>query len=225
MFKKIVAAIVVVILASSLYADAGDRSGARLGIMAGFTSSSSNAKNLDPSSIGRYHFGVTAEIPVAFGFAVQPSVLYQAKGTKLSDANIDNFKLDAKVSYIEIPVQIQWGPDLMAFRPYVFAEPFVGYGLYSKVKGTSPSLTAADLLESYSSKSFSESALSRWEYGLGLGAGIDVWKMQVSVKYYWNFGSLYSESGKMNNVGKHVKDAFKDGRNFNGISFSLAFMF
>ena len=22
---------------------------------------------------------------------------------------------------------IQWGPDLMAFRPYVFAEPFVGY--------------------------------------------------------------------------------------------------
>lgn len=225
MFKKIIAAIVVVILASSLYADAGDRSGARLGIMAGFTSSSSNAKNLDPSSIGRYHFGVTAEIPVAFGFAVQPSVLYQAKGTKLSDANIDNFKLDAKVSYIEIPVQIQWGPDLMAFRPYVFAEPFVGYGLHSKVKGTSPSLTATDLLESYSSKSFSESALSRWEYGLGLGAGIDVWKMQVSVKYYWNFGSLYSESGKMNNVGRQIKDAFKDGRNFNGISFSLSFMF
>ena len=121
MFKKFAAAVVAVILASSLYAYAGDRSGASLGIMAGFTSSSSNAKNLDPSSIGRYHFGVTAEIPVAFGFAVQPSVLYQAKGTKLSDANIDNFKLDAKVSYIEIPVQIQWGPDLMAFRPYVFA--------------------------------------------------------------------------------------------------------
>ena len=86
MFKKFAAAVVAVILASSLYAYAGDRSGARLGIMAGFTSSSSNAKNLDPSSIGRYHFGVTAEIPVAFGFAVQPSVLYQAKGTKLSDA-------------------------------------------------------------------------------------------------------------------------------------------
>ena len=136
MFKKFAAAVVAVILASSLYAYAGDRSGARLGIMAGFTSSSSNAKNLDPSSIGRYHFGVTAEIPIAFGFAVQPSVLYQAKGTKLSDANIDNFKLDAKVSYIEIPVQVQWGPDLMAFRPYVFAEPFIGYGLHSKVKGS-----------------------------------------------------------------------------------------
>lgn len=217
MFKKFAAAVVAVILASSLYAYAGDRSGARLGIMAGFTSSSSNAKNLDPSSIGRYHFGITAEIPIAFGFAVQPSVLYQAKGTKLSDANIDNFKLDAKVSYIEIPVQVQWGPDLMAFRPYLFAEPFIGYGLHSKVKGSDPI--------SYSSKSFSEAALSRWEYGLGLGAGIDVWKMQVSVKYYWNFGSLYSENGKMNNVGKHVKDAFKDGRNFNGISFSLAFMF
>lgn len=219
MFKKFAAAIVAVILASSLYAYAGDRSGARLGIMAGFTSSSSNAKNLDPSSIGRYHFGVTAEIPVAFGFAVQPSVLYQAKGTKLSDANIDNFKLDAKVSYIEIPVQVQWGPDLMAFRPYVFAEPFVGYGLFAKAKKYEGDKAPVK------SNSFDGAGMARWEYGLGLGAGVDIWKIQFSVKYFWNFGSLYSESGKMNDVGQTVKNAFKDGRNFNGVTFSLAFMF
>ena len=29
----------------------------------------------------------------------------------------------------------------------------------------------------------------------------------------------------MNDVGQTVKNAFKDGRNFNGVTFSLAFMF
>ncbi len=126
--------------------------------------------------------------------------------------------MDTKVSYLEIPVQVQWGPDLVAFRPYVFGEPFIGYGLHASSDGN---LEGAD----FDVNSFDKAGLSRWEYGLGLGAGIEVWKIQFSVKYYWNFGSLYSDSGKLTNVGQQVKSAFKDGRNFNGISFSLAFMF
>jgi len=76
-----------------------------------------------------------------------------------------------------------------------------------------------------STTSFKKAGLARWEYGLGLGLGIDIWKLQVSAKYYWNFGSLYNESGTMNDIGGQVKNAFKDGRNFNGITFSLAYMF
>lgn len=217
MFIAAVAAIAV--LSVSPDASAGNRDKARAGIIAGFTSSSSNAKNVDASSIGRYHVGITAELPIAYGFAVQPSVLYQTKGTKLSDVGPEKFRLDARAAYLEIPVQVQWGPDLVAFRPYVLAEPFVGYGLFAKAKrsenGASPMKTT----------SFKGAGMARWEYGLGLGGGIDIWKIQFSVKYFWNFGSLYSESGKMNDVGKTVKEAFKDGRNFNGVTFSLAFMF
>ncbi len=215
----IAAAAAMAVLAVSLDAAAGTRDKARAGIIAGFTSSSSNAKNVDASSIGRYHIGLTAELPIAYGFAVQPSILYQTKGTKLSDVGPENFRLDARAAYLEIPVQVQWGPDLVAFRPYVFAEPFVGYGLFAKAKrsenGASPMKTT----------SFKGAGMARWEYGLGLGGGIDVWRFQLSVKYFWNFGSLYSENGKMNDVGQTVKEAFKDGRNFNGVTFSLAFMF
>ena len=32
--------------------------------------------------------------------------------------------------------------------------------------------------------------LNRLEYGLGLGIGIDVWKLQVIGRYNWNFGVL-----------------------------------
>ena len=149
---------------------------------------------------------------------VVPALLYQTKGTKLSDANIDNFKLNAKVGYLEVPVQIQWGPDLLAFRPYIFAEPFVGYGLFAKAKDNRAG-------ETLKTSSFEKSGLSRWEYGLGLGAGVEVWRFQVSAKYFWNFGSLYSSDGELNQVGQTIKSAFKDGRNFNGVTISLAYMF
>ncbi len=218
--KKTVALAIALLAAvlCPLISRAGDGDGAHFGVVAGFTSSSSNAKHVDASSIGRYHVGLTAKLPIAYGFAVQPSVLYQTKGTRLKDASLRNFKMDTKVGYLEIPVQIQWGPDLLAFRPYVFGEPFIGYGLNASSEGKLEG-------SKFDVNSFSKAGLSRWEYGLGLGAGIEVWKIQFSVKYYWNFGSLYSDSGKMTDVGQQVKEAFKDGRNFNGISFSLAFLF
>ena len=37
--------------------------------------------------------------------------------------------------------------------------------------------------------------------------------------------SGFSESGKLNDVGTQIKDAFKDGRNFKGVTISLAYMF
>lgn len=197
-------------------AQAAKRGNARVGIMGGFTSSSARAKDLDATTIGRYHIGVSAQLPIALGFSIQPGLLYTAKGTKLSEANLGNFSLDTQVSYLEIPVQLQWGPDLLAFRPYAFVEPFVGYGLKAVTKSEVFNLQT---------NSFRNAALSRWEYGLGLGVGVDVWKLQVSAKYYWNFGSLYNESGQMEPIGQTVKNAFKDGRNFNGITFSLAFFF
>lgn len=207
----------------SVESGAASRGHARAGITAGFTSSSSNPRHWDANSLGRFHAGFTAQIPIAMGFAIQPSLLYQAKGTKLDGSKVEDGSelasdMNAKVSYLEIPVQVQWGPDLVALRPYVFVEPFVGYGLHAKARSSSEGVTLK-------TTSFEEAGLARWEYGLGLGAGIDVWKLQASVKYYWNFGSLYNESGEMNNIGTQIKDAFRDGRNFNGVTVSLAFFF
>ena len=107
----------------------------------------------------------------------------------------------------------------MAFRSYVFAEPFVGMGIT-----TDNTTTTLALVKTYE-KDFKEAAISRLEYGLGLGAGMEVWKLQLSVRYFWNFGSLYEDSGKLNDVAQTVKGAFKDQKNFNGITASLAFFF
>ncbi len=219
--KRMTALVVAAVFAMTILPQDGfaaSRGHARAGVTAGFTSSSAKVKEWNANSVGRYHFGFTAQLPIALGFAIQPSILYQAKGTKLNFGEAEISDVNATVSYLEIPVQVQWGPDLVAFRPYIFAEPFVGYGLKAKAKSS---------FEGVSEKttSFEKAGLARWEYGLGLGAGVDIWKLQASIKYYWNLGSLYNENGKMNNVGAQIKDAFKDGKSFNGVTISIAYLF
>lgn len=202
--------------------------GLSYGIMAGFTSSSSNVKDFKTNSVSLYQAGIAMRIPIAAGFVIQPGLVYQVKGASLDKTSDLGFlptlkSMETKVGFLEIPVQIQWGPDLMAFRPYVFAEPFVGMGL-----NTDNTMKRFGLDNRYE-KDFKKAAISRLEYGLGLGAGVEVWKLQLSVRYFWNFGSLYEDgdSGKdvLNDVAQTVKGAFKDQKNFNGITASLAFFF
>ena len=33
--------------------------------------------------------------------------------------------------------------------------------------------------------------MKKLEYGFGVGAGIDIWKLQVSAKWFWNMGTIY----------------------------------
>ena len=85
--------------------------------------------------------------------------------------------IEWKVGFAEILVQVQWGPDLLLFRPYVFAEPFIGYRLHEDI------FSSSDI--SYADE------MKKLEYGFGVGAGIDIWKLQVSAKWFWNMGTIY----------------------------------
>ena len=214
--KRLIIATVLLLgaLAAGTRATAQVLDGPRFGIMAGVTSSSTDLSSLDTKSISQYHVGLTTELPLGLGFAIQPSLLYQVKGLVLSDVGsttvsdiVDSF--EAKVGYLELPVQIQWGPDLVAFRPYAFAEPFAGYRLTTKTDGASE-------------ETFTD-GLKKVEYGLGVGVGLEFWKIQVSGKYFWNFGSMYGTD--IDATGNTIKSALKDGNNFNGIAFSVALLF
>ena len=58
---------------------------------------------------------------------------------------------------------------------------------------------------------------------------MDVWRLQLSVKYFWNFGKIYDKDGNVGPIGDTIKDAVKDavnnGNNFNGVMVSAAFFF
>lgn len=185
---------------------------AQFGIVGGFTASSTKLKEAfeiaKDNKLNNFHAGIAYKIPLGAGFALQPELIYNVKGTIKNIKDIAD--IDYKTGFIELPLQIQWGIDLKVIRPYVFAEPFIGYAL--TVNGTVQQTTAsAGKIEINDNK---------FEYGFGLGAGIELFKhLQVSARYYWNLGKLYEFS----NIGAEAKRI--QIANCNGIQVSAAILF
>jgi hypothetical protein len=146
-------------------------------------------------------------IDVGSGFSIQPSLLYHQKG-----ANITN-EVAQNMGFIELPVSVQWGPDLLVFRPFLDVTPYIGYALSNEV-----TTSLADF------KFSSWQGKERFEYGLGIGAGINVWKLQVIARYNWNFGSLYNVEG-WDDIKSELKGLSAENENFGGVTLSLAFLF
>ena len=70
--KKIFIAVVAGVFAFCVGSAAQSYTDSRLGIVAGFTSSSSTVKDVDTKSISLYHAGLAFEIPLGGGFALTP---------------------------------------------------------------------------------------------------------------------------------------------------------
>lgn len=210
--KRLFVAALAAFLAFGIDSGAQNFDNTRFGITAGVTSSSSKIKNVDSKSISMYHVGLALEAPLGAGFAIQPELLYQVKGMSMSNwgnATTGDIgkSFETRVGFVEIPVQIQWGPDLLAFRPYGFVEPFVGYKISDAGKGEGSTLSKE---------------LQKVEYGMSLGAGIDIWHIQLAAKYFWNFGTVYKSD--ISKTGSTI-GGLLDGNNFNGFAISAAIFF
>jgi hypothetical protein len=149
----------------------------RVGLKGGFNFASLSADNISFDNRTGWHAGAMMNIGLPFGLSIQPELLYNSRGANLNITPSDIWPAivvptDASISYIEIPVDLQWGIKLPLLRPYLSLTPYASYMISSDV---------------------SMDNIKNWDAGIGLGAGIDVWKLQLSVKYLWGFGNL-SES-------------------------------
>ena len=219
-----VIALCAMMLVSAINADAQ-----RLGVTAGanFTS----MQNIDQSSATGYIVGGTAQFKLPLGLSIQPSLLYSAKVSEVGSTALNTLKMN--VGYLELPVSVQWGPDLLVFRPFLDVTPYVGYALHSNIKtvvddvdlGFDNLNNIKDAAMEDVKKGF-QNMVNDLEYGLGLGAGLEVWRFQVICRYNWNFGPLVkvTDSEVSEIVQNQIKDAVK-GKNFGGVSLSLTYMF
>ncbi len=201
----------IVIVASLLIAVSAH---AQFGVVAGITSSSSNLKDavadVQAQNITQYHVGITYKLDLGL-IAIQPSILYNMKGTKLNVANIGATELDYKTGYVEVPVQLQAGLNLGVARIYGFAEPFVGYAITNQVNSS----LAKDPQSTWNN------IKSKLEYGVGLGVGVELIKhVQVSAKYFWNMGSMYGTSIDFAGVKTTIAE-----QKASGIAASVAILF
>lgn len=181
----------------------------RWGVTAGMNFNTSKFTEVEVEAKTGWSAGITCLVDLPFGFSLQPSLLYHQKGANLTD------EISQKMGFLELPVSVQWGPDLLIFRPFLDVTPYVGYALSSEFKA---SAAVANLIgKGWAGK-------ERLEYGLGLGAGINVWKLQLLARYNWNFGSLYNVEG-WGDIKPNLKGLNSKNENFGGVSVSLAFLF
>ena len=180
-------------------------------------------KNISPELTTGYHAGLTYKFHLPYGFAIQPSLLYHMKSSLVEEAVADLATFDYKMGYLELPVSFQWGPDLLLFRPFLDVSPFVGYALNNELAVTSPAAQRSSL--GYTNK---WDGVNRLEYGLGLGGGLEIWKVQVVCRYNWNFGQLFDTSGKAAATAdffENAKESVFNDKNFGGVTLSVALLF
>ncbi len=199
---------------------------AQIGIVGGYTASSTglSAKDyLNVKNMSQFHAGIAYKLDLGPFFTLQPSLTYEAKGMNVNEVvaggSVNTSTLKNTSGFVELGVGAQVGVDLLAFRPFLLVQPFVGLQVYDKQNYT---LAGADM------DSINEAlatAKNKLEYGFGVGGGVElVNHVQISVQWFMNLGSLY-DNGKLTNIQGAVLTNYKDIKNYQGVKVSLALFF
>ena len=103
---------------------------AQFGIIGGWTTSNTsiNTKDFKENFKGldNFHAGIAYHAKLPIGFALQPELTYEMKGAKVN-GKVSEGLISTKSHGVELGLGIQWGIDLLIARPFVVAEPFIGY--------------------------------------------------------------------------------------------------
>ncbi len=179
------------------------------GVTAGMNFNTAKISDVRLEAKAGWNVGVSCLVDLPLGFSVQPSLVYIQKGADYSV--IDALSMEQKVGSINLPVSVQWGPDLIVARPFLDVTPYLGYSLMNKLEGGLASVIKGET-----------SLKNAFEYGVGVGAGINVWKVQAIVRYNWNFGTL-GNLADFRNI--EIGDFKVENETFGGVSVSLAYFF
>lgn len=106
--------------------------GARIGTnFTNVTGKDAADKKLDNKMKVGFHLGVNAEVNLADEFYLQPGLLFSTKGAKSGEGES---KTTVNISYVEIPVNFIYKPELGEGKLLLGAGPYLGIGVGGKVK-------------------------------------------------------------------------------------------
>jgi hypothetical protein len=161
----------------------------KFGIVVGPNFSSATTKNStglgdhkETSSIlAGFRGGVTVDLPLAEDFYIGTGLLYEGKGGK----DKDNSNVKTTLSYLQLPVNFLFKPEVGSGKLDLGIGPWLAYGLGGKYKATSGSSTVE-----YKAFDDGPLKLKRFDAGLGIVVGYEM-------KMGFNFG-LNADLGLVN---------------------------
>ena len=205
---------------AALFASVAVASAQQFGVKGGLTMSTINGASnpKENKAMALYEAGILYKANLGAGFAIQPALAYQMKGAALKQNN----DVTSKTGFVEFSLGAQWGPDLLAFRPYIFVEPFVGYAVTGK---ESIALSGSTMSFDKYNTPLAE-AKNKLEYGAGAGVGLELFShVQLSCQFFRNFGQLYKEDHLDTGDLKDIKASYRDLKHYQGVKLTLAILF
>lgn len=172
------------------------------GVMAGMNVSKYTITGFD-SRIG-FHAGVKAELGLsqeASGAYMDFAALLTLKGAKIDAGSLASFKMNPY--YLEVPVHIGYKYAVNDdFALFGSAGPYIAVGLFGKFKAKVDG-DLVDLEEfggnSMSEDIFGDDGLKRFDFGLGLKAGVEFSKKyQVAISYDFGLVEVAKDLGMKN---------------------------
>ena len=124
------------------------------------------------------------KVPI-LGMGVQPELLYTVYKADVNGRSNG-------IHYLQVPVNVFQSFNLLVVRPYLMAGPYFGYAV--NIDG----------------RAF-KNQVDRFDWGIGLGGGIEIWKLQFGARYSWG----------LQNVSKVNEFKMRN----NTFSLSLAYLF
>ena len=211
MYKKIFIVSLVAVLTAS-YAQAQIIFGARAGL--NLTNlyqkdESGNMKGLD--WIPGFQIGVVADYPLLEDLSIQPGILFATQGAK-SETSLGTYKVKAtfNLHYIQVPINLQYKHALDNMTLLLQAGPYLGYGIGGKLKAdASQGSTTVSESKNIKFGSGDDADFKAFDFGLGLGAGLQIGNIQAVLGY---------------NLGLVKLDPDANAKNI-GLALTVAYMF
>lgn len=168
-----------------------------------------------------FHIGVTAEFPLTEIFSFETGLLLSTKGFKISEEETifgSTIKTEGKMNlfYLDIPLTAKASLDLGGAKIYGVFGPYLGVGLSgntkSKVSFNGESETDEEDIKWGSDEDKHD--LKRLDYGLTIGAGVEINSLQIGLTYGYglaNISSFTDDGAKINNRVLGISVGYKFG--------------
>ncbi len=169
MRKIFILTAVLALFANTVMAQFGVRAGINIATLG------KDLDNTDPQ-IG-YNVGLIYDINLTGALYLQPGVFLNMKGGKIEQKtgvaiygeDFSSSEINAKLNYLEIPIDFKLKVDASIFKFDIFAGPFISYGLFGKTEVEGSLLNLATWKEEYNS--FKDNGFKNFDWGFQFGAG------------------------------------------------------
>lgn len=217
MKRKLILALSIVLLAFCRLG--AQNASCHFGVYGGFTTNNFSSirsayDELKDKPLMGWNAGVNLHIKLPAYFSISPGVEFGRVNLAFANTGlVYDYQTITRVNQnlISVPIPIAWGPDLGVIRPFVQVVPFVNFNLGGRFKTYD-----ADMKEIWHD---AKDMFAMAQFGLGAGGGVELWKVVVSARYNWMFGSW-------NDIRQSASNPFADfkGRR-RGVTVTVGFNF